>query len=63
MPDPITDIQLSPIPGKKYFSIDREWREEFIYFLMVEQGDPELDLPLPPGDYALGRGGRSRSLV
>ena len=32
MPDPtsVNDIQLSPIPGKEYFSIDREWREEFM---------------------------------
>ena len=26
-----------PIPGKTYFSIAREWREEFIYFLMVDR--------------------------
>jgi glycosidase len=33
----IKDIDLAPIPGKKYWSIDREWREEFIYFLMVDR--------------------------
>ena len=33
----ISQLDLSPIPGKKYFSIDREWREEFIYFLMVDR--------------------------
>jgi hypothetical protein len=29
MPDPtsVKELDLSPIPGKKYFSIDREWRE------------------------------------
>jgi alpha-amylase len=31
------DIDLRPIPGKKYWSITREWREEFIYFLMVDR--------------------------
>lgn len=30
-------IDLSPIPGKRYFNCDREWREEFIYFLMVDR--------------------------
>ncbi|MDI6739100.1 MAG: alpha-amylase family glycosyl hydrolase [Candidatus Edwardsbacteria bacterium] len=36
-PKSIKDIDLAPIPGKKYWSIDREWREEFIYFLMVDR--------------------------
>ena len=29
----IEDIDLTPVTGKSYFNIDREWREEFIYFL------------------------------
>ena len=33
----ITQIDLSPLPGKTYFTTDREWREEFIYFLMVDR--------------------------
>ena len=33
----VSDIVITPIPGKRYFSIDREWREEFIYFLMVDR--------------------------
>jgi alpha-amylase len=39
MPDPtsLEDIDLSPIPGRRYFNIDREWREEFIYFVMVDR--------------------------
>ena len=39
MPDPtsIAQIDLTPAPGKQYFTIDREWREEFIYFLMVDR--------------------------
>jgi len=28
-PDLIRDIDLTPIAGKSYFSIDREWREQF----------------------------------
>jgi alpha-amylase len=30
-------LDLSPPPGKSYFNIAREWREEFIYFLMVDR--------------------------
>jgi len=36
-PTSIAQIDLSPVPGKVYFNIDREWREEFIYFLMVDR--------------------------
>jgi glycosidase len=32
-----SDIDLTPIPGKQYFNLEREWREEFIYFLMVDR--------------------------
>ena len=32
----IKDIDLSPKPGKAYWKNGvREWREEFIYFLLV----------------------------
>jgi alpha-amylase len=39
MPGPtsINEIDLAPLSGKTYFDIDREWREEFIYFLMVDR--------------------------
>src|ERR1700730_11102645 len=39
MPGPtsITQLHLAPLPGKTYFDIDREWREEFIYFLLVDR--------------------------
>ncbi len=39
MPDPtsISQIDLTSVPGKQYFSIQREWREEFIYFVMVDR--------------------------
>jgi glycosidase len=33
----IQEVNLAPLPGKTYFSIDREWREEFIYFLLVDR--------------------------
>jgi len=33
----INQIDLSPKPGKQYADIDREWREEFIYFLLVDR--------------------------
>jgi glycosidase len=51
MADPtrLTEIGLSPIPGKTYFSIDREWREEFIYFLMVDRFSDGVDRPVTSG--------------
>ncbi len=33
----INEIDLTAPAGKKYTNIDREWREEFIYFLMVDR--------------------------
>ena len=33
----IKDIDLNSIPGKRYMSVTREWREEFIYFLLVDR--------------------------
>ncbi len=33
----IQEIDLSPVPGKTYVNFEREWREEFIYFLMVDR--------------------------
>jgi glycosidase len=51
MSDPISinELDLSPIPGKKYFSIDREWREEFIYFLMVDRFQDDTARPVAGG--------------
>jgi glycosidase len=39
MPQPksLSEIDLTPVPGKQYLNIEREWREEFIYFLMVDR--------------------------
>ena len=36
-PSSVQEIDLIPIPGKTYFSHTREWREEFIYFLLVDR--------------------------
>src|SRR5438874_1445442 len=33
----IDQIDLKPKAGKTYCNIDREWREEFIYFVMVDR--------------------------
>jgi len=33
----VADIDLTPIPGKTYFNTIREWREDFIYFVMVDR--------------------------
>jgi alpha-amylase len=33
----VDDIVLTPRPGKTYVSIAREWREDFIYFLLVDR--------------------------
>ena len=49
MPNPtsVSQIDLTPIPGKQYFSTLREWREEFIYFLMVDRfHDEQLRAPV-----------------
>src|SRR5439155_2252013 len=48
MPDPtsVKELDLKPIAGKVYFSIDREWREEFIYFLMVDRFQDSSSRPV-----------------
>jgi len=37
MSGPTSINDLAPLPGKTYFDLDREWREEFIYFLLVDR--------------------------
>lgn len=39
----VADLDLTPIPGKRYFDCTREWREEFIYFLMVDRFHDDAD--------------------
>src|SRR5260370_38473910 len=48
-PTSIRDIDLTPVAGKSYFSIDREWREEFIYFLMVDRFQDDAVRPIAAG--------------
>jgi glycosidase len=57
VPDPtsIAQIDLTPVPGKQYFTIDREWREEFIYFLMVDRfQDDQRRAPVLQADRSAG---------
>ncbi|MBL0741044.1 alpha-amylase family glycosyl hydrolase [Chryseolinea lacunae] len=43
-------LDLSPKPGKKYWGKDaREWREEFIYFLMVDRFHDSKERTALPG--------------
>jgi len=43
VPDSIHDLDLSPKPGKVYWTeCQREWREEFIYFLLVDRFHDDL---------------------
>ena len=48
MPEPIsiTDLNLTPITGKDYFNSEREWREEFIYFLLVDRFQDDIVRPV-----------------
>ncbi|HTS45021.1 MAG TPA: alpha-amylase family glycosyl hydrolase, partial [Puia sp.] len=51
----IGQIDLSPKPGKSYFNIVREWREEFIYFLMTDRfHDDELRKPVNQPNRSVG---------
>ena len=36
-PTSIGELDLSPPPGKAYFECGRDWREEFVYFLLVDR--------------------------
>jgi len=54
-PVSVTDIDLSPLPGKVYFDTAREWWEEFIYFLMVDRfQDSEARTPVLSPARSLG---------
>src|SRR4029077_3726148 len=41
-PTSLSDINLAPIAGKQYLTLEREWREEFIYFLMIDRFHDDL---------------------
>lgn len=56
-PRSIHEIDLSPLAGKTYWSIDREWHEDFIYFLMVDRFHDERDrVPISTPQRLAGRG-------
>lgn len=42
-PISIKELDLTPIPGKTYWNTMREWREEFIYFLLVDRFHDDLN--------------------
>ncbi len=47
-PTSITEIDLVPIAGKAYWNTVREWREEFIYFLLIDRfHDDRNRAPVP----------------
>ncbi|MBO0696958.1 MAG: hypothetical protein J2P46_01060 [Zavarzinella sp.] len=48
-PTSVADVDLRPVPGKTYFSSTREWREEFIYFLMVDRFHDDQTRAPPAG--------------
>jgi glycosidase len=57
MPDPTStnELDLTPTPGKTYFNTDREWREEFIYFLLVDRFQDDVVRPFVSGrDRSIG---------
>jgi alpha-amylase len=54
-PRSISQIDLSPDPGKHYWNCDREWREEFIYFMLVDRFHDDLQR-MPATGSARARG-------
>jgi glycosidase len=54
-PKSIAELDLTPVPGKTYFSSLREWREEFIYFLLVDRfHDDQARMPVAGADRSPG---------
>ncbi|HEY3452729.1 MAG TPA: alpha-amylase family glycosyl hydrolase [Myxococcales bacterium] len=63
MPSPrsIAEIDFAPLPGKTYWNCGREWREEFIYFLMVDRFHDGKERKAAAGpDRAAGSGSRDQ---
>jgi glycosidase len=60
-PRSVRDLDLRPVPGRSYWSCDREWREEFIYFLLVDRFHDGRDrVPSPGEGRAAASGGAER---
>ena len=56
-PNSIAELDLTPIPGKRYWNCDREWREEFIYFMMIDRfHDDRTRTPVHTQARSLGSG-------
>ena len=61
-PTSISQLDLSPLPGKTYFNSIRQWREEFIYFLLVDRfHDSKPRAPVANGG-GRARGGGTRDV-
>src|SRR6266545_6949806 len=56
-PTSIAQIDLAPPPARTYFQGEREWREEVIYFLMVDRFHDEQPRACVP------RAGRSAGVA
>lgn len=56
-PRTIRELDLSPKPGRSYWSCEREWREEFIYFLLVDRFHDGKDRVSVVGPERPGSGG------
>lgn len=60
-PTSISEIDLTPIPDKDYWNCDREWREEFIYFLMVDRfHDDQNRTPVQTPGRSTGSGSQAQ---
>jgi glycosidase len=57
----LSEIDLTPIPGKHYWHCNREWREEFIYFMLVDRFHDDLERkPVLSTERARGSGTSSQ---
>jgi len=57
MPDPdsVAQLDLTPRDGTVYLDISREWREEFIYFVMVDRFHDDVErTPVRKAERAVG---------
>src|SRR4051812_16591323 len=56
-PTSIAQVDLSPLPNKTYYDTAREWREEFVYFLLVDRfHDGKARIPVTGAGRSAGGG-------
>src|SRR3954470_24047950 len=56
-PTSIAQVDLSALPNKTYYDTAREWREEFIYFLLVDRfHDGKTRVPVTGSGRSTGGG-------